>query len=366
METRNYYDLIDEMKNIMISRQDVITDFNQGSMIMTFFEAVARVVEKAYLDTRFGYDTNLQRLAYSIFKFEPKNGTFATGKVQFTLDQPATGSTIINRGTRVSDGSHVFETTEICSIEAGSIISELITIQSVNVGSENNVAGGTITTIVSDISGNVSGVINIGDCIGGTDKETDTETLERFRTYINGLQGTNKYGIKSGVLAIEGVKSVSVKEIFDSPDSPYNVTVYVDSGQGTASKTILEAVDLAVNGNDTPEHPGLRPAGVKCEIKSATPVPIDIKLAVKTYNVEEKVAKKRIENTLKNLINDLAIGAEVKRSDIIISLRQIDYVLDVTGIQMRRGDEDYYWQNISINDGESAAFGNCNIEVIPA
>jgi hypothetical protein len=40
---------------------------------------------------------------------------------------------------------------------------------------------------------------------GGTAAKTQTQMLRFFKAHINGLQGSNRYGIETGVLSLEGV-----------------------------------------------------------------------------------------------------------------------------------------------------------------
>jgi hypothetical protein len=66
--------------------------------------------------------------------------------------------------------------------------------------------------------------------------------LRRFKYYINGLQGSNRYGIMAGVLGVEGVRSVSIDEHFPPKSNIYNFTVYVDDGTGSLTENLKNTV----------------------------------------------------------------------------------------------------------------------------
>lgn len=83
MVTQSYNDILTKMKNLMIANQDKLTDFNEGSIILTQFEVIANILERFYVDTRNGYTQSLKDIAYSIFDFKKKAGAKATTNVVF-------------------------------------------------------------------------------------------------------------------------------------------------------------------------------------------------------------------------------------------------------------------------------------------
>ena len=59
MDAKNYNQILSEMKQCAIANGSGITDFNEGSNVMTILEATARPIEQGYIDTRNGYSNNL-------------------------------------------------------------------------------------------------------------------------------------------------------------------------------------------------------------------------------------------------------------------------------------------------------------------
>jgi len=82
-EIRRYDDIMRQALANMIAKQDKLTDFNEGSIIHTFLDTVARVAERIYVAIRQGYNDNLRLVPYSLFKFNRKPGTGAAGTVVF-------------------------------------------------------------------------------------------------------------------------------------------------------------------------------------------------------------------------------------------------------------------------------------------
>lgn len=358
MNAETYNSILERMKNHMIAGQSKISDFNAGSMIMTLFESVARPLEQAYIDTRNGYMNNLRAVAYSVFDFEKKGGTNASVNVVFSRVNASSASVTVPSGTKISDGSYTFITTERAIIAANATESNAVSATAENTGTDYNLAANTITTIESVVPSEVVEVTNPAKAYGGADSESDTEMLARFKNYINGLQGTNYYGLKSGVLGIDGVRSVGIAEHFPPKNNIYNVTVYVDDGTGNLTDTLKETIETKINGEQTSENPGLRAAGIQVDVMSATNVPITVSVTCKTYRTEDALAISEIKQAIEQAINGLGINEKVVWTDIILALRRISYVKDVSNLLINGASD-----NISINIDQIARFESANVTV---
>ncbi len=359
MDSKNYNTLLTEMKESAIAAGSGITDFNSGSNIMTIFEAIARPIEQGYIDTRNGYTNNLRAIPYSVFDFKQKPGQKANVDVKFTRNAALSTVSTIPSGTRVSNGNLVFTTTANAVIGVGETVSDEVGAIAENVGLEYNVKENTITTIESNLSAEIVGVNNPRQAVGGTDAETQTQMLRRFKYFINGLQGSNRYGIMAGVLGVEGVRSVSIDEHFPPKSDIYNFTVYVDDGTGSLSQDLKNTVTDLINGNDTEENPGLRAAGTNVEVSAATIVSINIDLTATIYRVEEARVRNDITVKLQEYINGLGIHENVVLSSIIVLLKQIPGITDISGLTVN-GSTD----NIIISVNQIARFGSVEITII--
>lgn len=359
MDIKNYNTLLTEMKESAIAAGSGITDFNAGSIIMTIFEATARPIEQGYIDTRNGYTNNLRAIPYSVFDFKQKPGQKAAVDVVFTRNEALSSVSTIPSGTRVSNGSLVFITTEIATIGIGETVSNSVGAIAEEVGLEYNVAEDTITTIESNLSAEIVGVNNPTQAVGGTDAETQTQMLRRFKYYINGLQGSNRYGIMAGVLGLDGVRSVSIDEHFPPKSNIYNFTVYVDDGTGSLTEDLKNTVEDLINGTDTEENPGLRAAGLNCEVTAATKVDINIVLTTTIYRVEEARVQNDITVKLQEYINGLGIHENVVLSSIIVLLKQIPGITDISGLTVNNSTD-----NIIIDVNQIARFKSVEVTII--
>lgn len=358
MNTKSYDTLIEEMKNSAIAAGSGITDFNEGSNIMTIFEAVARPMEQAYIDVRNGYSNNIRAIPYSVFDFKQKEGQRASVNVVFTRNAALQSVSIIQSGTRISNGEKVFTTTEVATIDSGKTESNSVPAIAESVGLDYNVAADTITTIESSLSAEIVGVNNPYKATGGTDAETQTQMLRRFKYMINGLQGSNHYGVMAGVLAIEGVRSVGIEEHFPPKNDIYNFTVYVDDGTGRLTEELKNEVTDTINGTDTEEKPGLRAAGINVDIQAAAIVDIDVEVTATTYRAEDARVINDITVKLKEYINGLGINENVVLSSIIVLLKQIPGVQDISGLRVNDSTD-----NIIIGVNQIARYSDAVIHI---
>ena len=359
MDTKNYNELLDEMKSSAIAGGSGLTDFNEGSIVMTIFESVARPLEQGYIDTRNGYANNLRAIPYSIFDFKQKSGQKASVSVIFTRNAASDFVSTIPIGTRVSNGTLVFTTTDVGNIQVGEVNSNEVEATAENVGLEYNVAENTITTIESNLSAEIVSVNNPYKATGGTDAETQTQMLRRFKYMINGLQGSNRYGIMAGVLGLEGVRSVSIEEHFPPKSNIYNFTVYVDDGTGRLTDELKNRCVDIINGDDTETNPGLRAAGINVDVQAAAIVYIAVKVTATIYRAEEARVRNDITTTLQQYINGLGIHENVVLSSIVVLLKQITGITDISGLTLNDSTD-----NINIGINQIARFESVDITIV--
>lgn len=355
MIVKNYKDIYTDMCNYIIANQNIITDFNAGSFVATNNEAVAREIEDIYVATRVGYDNNLKAIPLNVFDFRKKSGTKATGRVVFKRDKANPTKAFIPLGTKISKGTYVYETTQIGEIKSNETESNEIGIQAVDIGDLYNTKINTIETIESYLANDISMVTNITEIRGGANEESETEFLKRFKDYINGLQGTNTYALKSALLSIDGIKSISIFEHEQLKNDYYHATVYVADGSGGISQSLMDSIKLVVYGDDTAVNPGHKAPGINIDIQPASLVNIDLKISVKTYRTANSVAIFDIEKALKEEINKLGIGEDVVLLSLVLKLRRISYIKDLEILAPEN--------NIKIGNNQIATFNSVELEI---
>ncbi len=327
---RRYDEIMEAATANMIAKQDKITDFNEGSVIHSILDTVSRLTERAYVAIRQGYNELLALLPYSPFKFEKKTGLYASGSVVFSRSSALGSSTVIAKGTKVSNGELNFITTEAGTIPADGLNSDAIEVIAENAGTSYNLAAGAINAIESVVSVDVVSVTNTYAMTGGTDAETDAEFEERFKIYINGLSGTNSYAIRSAALEVNEVRSVSLQNHKPPLKDIYNLSVYVDDGSGGASDEVIEKVKAAIEGDETEEKPGHLAPGVNIRVLAPTAVPVNVEATVSIYSIDTGEAKEEIENVISTYVNGLTIGEKVVLATITTKVMALNFVKDIS------------------------------------
>lgn len=354
MDVKNYADIKKDLRENFMALQDKVTDFNEGSVIDSMFDSFAREEEKKYIATKLGFTQNLKAVPYSLFDFQPKPGTYATGTVVFKRGAAKNFQTVIPEGTEVSAGSLNFVTTETGTVGTNETESLPVTVKAVNVGSDYNVSARSMTQIVSVVSSDIVEVVNNDKFDGGCDNESETEMLRRFKNFISGLQGTSNYGLKSAVENIEGVRSVNVVEDFSS-GAIYRVIVYAEDGSGSLASSIKSDIEDVIEGDGTPNNPGKRAPGINVLVSAPTIVNTSFNVTVRTYRADPVSAENEITDTVRNYVNGLGIGEDVVLTSIILLLRSLTYVKDV--------EITLPTTNIRIANNQIARFGDIVVEL---
>lgn len=329
---RRYDEIMQGATANMIAKQDKITDFNEGSIIHTILDTVSRIAERAYVAIRQGFNEMLTIIPFSPFGMEKKEGFAASGTVIFSRSAALGGRTIIPKGTVVSNGELTFTTTESGTIADGAVESDAITVIADGVGKSYNIPAGSINAIESIVPADVVSVTNNYALTGGSNGETDAEFEARFKTFINGLSGTNSYAIKSAALGINTVRSVSIQNHKPPYKNIYNMTVYVDDGSGGATGETLDAVRLAIEGDDTEENQGHLAPGVNIRVITPTAIPVNVETTVSVMSADLEEVRSEIESVITSYVNNLAINEKCIVSEMIAKVMALNYVKDVSVI----------------------------------
>lgn len=328
MAILRYKEVFESVKANMVARCDEITDYNEGSIIHSILDTMARLAERVYIAIRQGYNDLLRMIPYSIFGFERKPGHYASGKVVFKRDKPIGRQTFINKGTQLACGGLLFETTVNSSIAAGATESEPIEAIACEVGKEYNVLPGKIDVIKSTVASDITLVVNPDAFTGGTDKETEAEFTARFKSKINSFSGTSIYAVKTAALEINDVRSISIQNHKPPLDNIYNMSIYIDDGSGSATDAVIDKVRLAVEGDLTEEHQGHLAPGINVRFLTPTIIPVDIAVSVSNISSVMEDAELVVTEEITSFVNSLTIGKPLIVSELLKNIMNMHYVTD--------------------------------------
>ena len=249
----------------------LITDRNVGSVARTLGEAFARelavlrkqlelVYDSAFIETAEGSD--LDRVV-ALLAITRKRRGYASGKVRFFRDTPATADIFIPDGTRVSTALNPpssFSTTAAKVLRRGQLAVEA-EIRAEAPGAAGVVPEKTITIIDRGILG-ISGVENAAPTVFGGAGETDTELRARARKVIERAGRATPHAVMHALTEGAGLKENDIKIVEELALRPGVVQVFVARDPEATLAALVEQAIL-----------GVRAAGIRFEHNLAVALP---------------------------------------------------------------------------------------------
>jgi uncharacterized phage protein gp47/JayE len=360
MDIKSYDDIYHNIRNYVISHQDELTDFNDGGVLTSQIEAYSREMAELYIRCRVGFSSFLRGLPYSVFGFEQKSGQKASTTLKFHRSKPMSYESPIPEGTIVAASGLKFVTSDSGRVMEGEIESNEIPAIAELAGKEYNIEAGVIGTIVSTLTADIVSVSNTEPATGGADVESWQDYIARFADYILGLQRTNGAGFRDALTRAYVVRSLSIVEHFPPIDDIWNMTVYLDDGSGGISDLGKDLVKKIIDGDGTPANGGYRAPGINIRYLSPEKEYIDLIIDVTTIQdvtneIDESVVISDVRKKAKEFIDGLKIGESLILSDLIVVLRRITYLDDVT---IESPEE-----NIIISTATIARYRSCTVNV---
>lgn len=205
---------------------------------------LTKVAAGLYLDSAKGQD--LDRLVFDRYGLTRKPASPAMGSVVFTTTAPAPGAFSIPLGTKLQaiDGEQ-FITTAAASFAAASTGPVTVAVRSVLAGASQQAANNTITSIVTQISGQPTDlrVNNTVATAGADDEEKDESLRDRARQFFTTARRGTLAAIRVAALGVPGVRTATAFEVIDVFGRPAKAVQLVVSDAFT---------DQLVNVNPTP------------------------------------------------------------------------------------------------------------------
>jgi uncharacterized phage protein gp47/JayE len=287
-QIKDFVSITASMINLMRASTKKITDFNVGSVARTLIEAPASELDQLYQEMFHGLKEAIPVATYNTFEFPLLPASAATGVLTFYATGGHSEDILIATGTLVKNPTtnKVYRTIRDVFLEVGDPQVSVAGVAD-TVGADTNCDANTILVLIGSITG-IAGVSNLTAFSGGRDIETDDERKLRFQGFISTLQrGTLaaiRYGASTAVVTdvngiiIERVVFIGIVEPYEVDpiaNDPGYVEVYVHNGVGGTSPTLVDNVQLIIDGyydEDGVPVPGWKAAGVVVDCFAATEV----------------------------------------------------------------------------------------------
>lgn len=254
----------------------------------------------------------------------------ATGLCTFSRFTPGPSAPFIPVGSTVQtgDGTQQFTVTADPTNPAYSaltngytlpaqVASVILPVQAVNPGTQGNVAAGTISQIVSSLSG-VDTVVNVAAFINGINQESDAAFKTRFQLAIASLSKGTETAIRAAIGSLEAGIQITIQENLDLNGNQDNgmVTIVIDDGSGNPSATLVAQCAAAA---DT-----VRCASIRYGVYGATTTLVSVNATITTGAafVNETVVA-QVVAAIAAQINSTGLGNGLDYFDIPIAARAV-------------------------------------------
>ena len=231
---------------------------------------------------------------------------------------------------------------------------------------------GTIgnVTVIDEIVNPIAGVNSVkysGTVKYGEDVENDFDLRRRFSEAIEGIGSSNANAIRTSILRVPTVKSVSIIEnkenVTVNNRPPHSFECFVYGGeeyQTEIARAIYDKAPIGITTVSTSDEPisiNLYDEGGTehtINFSHTLNIPIYIKVDYKTNNKFTNDGKEQIKNTLVEFINNLGVGSDVIQSSLYGYIYNIEGVRDVTSLTIGTTSDSLTTDNINIEDWEVA------------
>jgi len=360
MNIKAFNEIYKDMRNYIIANQDKLTDFNDGSVLMSQVEATAREISMLYIACRVCFSSFLRGLPYSVFGFPRKEGTKASVDVVFARSKPFAFDTPIPTGTAVKAGNLKYITTEPGVVLSGEIDTAPIPASAEFVGDKYNTPANTIKTILSILPADIVAVNNPAAATGGENAEDWATYTDRFADHIIGLQRTNSAGLTTSLSNL--VRSMGIKEHFPPLNGLWNMTFYLEDCSGGMTPEDLAKAKRIIDGNIAKKIGGYRAPGVSVRYDTPENIPITIDATVHmkrdiANEVSQSIIEDEVKDELRKYINNRKIGEPVQIDDLTVLLKRLPNLSNVKIITPS--------SDIEIDEDQIARFQSATVQVVP-
>lgn len=191
---------------------------------------------------------DLDRLVYDRYGLLRRPASPSTGSVQFTTTVLTVAPFNIPLGTKLQTPTGVqFVTTAAASFPAASVGPVTVAVRSAIAGTASQVRSGTITSIVSPITGQPADLVvtNPLATAGGSDAEKDEDLRARAILFFTTARRGTLRAIEAQALSVAGVVRARAFELTDGLGRPAKAVQLVVTDQFTEQFSEVDVVPLS-------------------------------------------------------------------------------------------------------------------------
>lgn len=248
-----------------------------------------------------------------------------------------------------------------------------ITVLCTESGEIGNVTPTDINTIVNPVA-NISSVVGVEQTEVGAESESDYSLRARFEEAKEGMGSCNEIAIKSALMRVPTVSSVSIAiNDTDETDSgnrpPRSFECYISGGEdyhAQIAETIFDKKPIAIKTYGTVSQTVTDDGGYTHTIKFSHTTDIDVylKIAIKTTtSFSDDTGKEDIRNNIRNYVNSVGVGKPVILSQLYGLIHEVNGVQEVTAISQSTNGTTWSASNISVESYQNCVFKQLSLKL---
>lgn len=292
-----------------------LIDFSVGSVIRTFYEAIASELEEFYYRIYQNFQWAIENAVYESFSFTKQPALPAYGDLLLAFTNALPSNLSLPAGTqfiaKLNDGSALtFVTQQDYTINAGST-QATITVYCTKPGTVGNVAANTITQMMSP-NVYIASVTNPQKFLTGKDEETDAERKARFAKYVQTRSKGTKQALEYGTMEVLGVAGVYVD------DSQIGVVkVYAYDAYGNLPDNLKTQIQTNLD--------NYRPAGIPIVVLPIVKITQDVSVTLTLDPLySNQTFVQYIQDNITNYLNSFTSGESLLLSNLNAYIRELD------------------------------------------
>lgn len=271
LKVKRLSDILAELVDYTSMHTDQITDFTEGSVIRSIYEAIGMTQEQLYQLSTENVTWAIDHGILDAFDFTPKEALHAYGEVTIDLANPTVKDIVLAKGTTfystpLGNQTQFFQTQEAYLVPQGTT-SFIVEVYCTEAGDIGNIPAFYIDSVTTT-QFSVLSVGNEDAFLTGRDEETAEELKKRFREFVATRGRATKRSIEYAVNSVPEVVGSFITEgagYFD---------VYIHDANGNLPQELDNKARLAIE--------DYRPAGIQWDTHGLQKVRVslDINIAV--------------------------------------------------------------------------------------
>lgn len=312
IKVKSLSELLASLVDYTSMHTDAVTDFTEGSVIRSIYEAIAMVLEQLYQLSTENVTWAIDHAILDAFDFTPREAENSYGTVTVDLFAPTADDVTLGRGTTfysMQEGKNTlyFQTMQPYLIQAGTM-SFKVDVMCTQGGDIGNIPADYIDSMTTTQL-TVLSVTNEEAFLTGREAEKAEELKKRFREFVATRGRATKRAVKYGTESVIGVDGCYIDE------STGKYIIYAHDANGNLPASLKDQIFKTIDSD-------YRPVGVGWSIQpmKRVKVSLDINIAVTNRDLITDKFVSSLEKFVTDYLNHFKADDDLVANEIIAKI----------------------------------------------